>query len=126
MCFLGRFDIFLLRYFEKEIEYIYASTIEEAYPNYPKLQYFFRKVCRTYIQLPAFQQDSGSSRMLLHPQVKTTYLLSTAAVAGFLAREDGKSTILKKIGFAFSAALALKMLNQFLGNYKRLGNKAKH
>ena len=25
-----------------------------------------------------------------HPEVKTTYLLSTAAVAGFLAREDGK------------------------------------
>lgn len=28
-------------------------------------------------------------------KVKTTYLLSTAAVAGFLAREDGKSTCLE-------------------------------
>ena len=124
MCFLGRFDIFCWDILKKRLSIYTHPRLKKHTQTIPNYSMSFPKYAgRIYIQLPAFQQDSGSSRMLLHPQVKTTYLLSTAAVAGFLAREDGKSAILKKIRFAFSVALALKMLNQFLGNYKLLGTK---
>lgn len=40
---------------------------------------------------PNLFHSKESEELVCSPEVKTTYLLSTAAVAGFLAREDGKS-----------------------------------